>query len=88
MFDDMDWSTRGNGENCVPNGEKVKDHAMKFLQKHWTFRSPGSEEKWCGTSSYPPKGERDSTANNMVQRFKDTVHPVLESTSALKQKKG
>ena len=40
-----------------------------------------------------PKGEWDSSANEMVQRFKDSGHLVFKSTSALgrgilKRKKG
>ena len=30
-----------------------------------------------------PEGTCDSTANQMVERFKDTGHPVLKSISAL-----
>ena len=66
---------------------------MQFSQGHWTFLGPGSEEKLYGISSYAQKGEWDSTANKMVQRFKETGHLVFKSISALsrgllKQKKG
>ena len=56
---------------------------MKFPQGHWTFLGSGSEEKWYGSSSYAQKGEWDSAANKMVQRFKETGHLVFESISAL-----
>ena len=66
---------------------------MRFLQGHWTFLVPGSEKKWYGESSYLPKGDWDSTANEVVQRFEATGHLVFKSTSALsrgilKRKKG
>ena len=78
MFDDIDWTIRGNDENCTSNAEKVKDYAKIFLQGHRTFQGAGSEKKWHGGSSYPPIGERDSTANEMVQRFKETGHHVFK----------
>ena len=62
----------------------------RFLQGHWTFLGLGSEKKWYGGSS----SEREwDTANEMVQRFKETDHLVLRNTSALsrgilKMKKG
>ena len=83
MFNDIDWSRRGNDEISISNAEKVKYYAKRFLQGHWTFLGPGSEKKWYGGSSYPPKGEWDSTANEMGQRSKETVHPVFKNTSAL-----
>ena len=93
MLNDIDWSKRGNDEICISNAERVKDFAKRFLQGHWTFLGSGSEKKWYGGSSYPHKGEWDSTASEMVQRFKETGHPVFKSASALscgllKRKKG
>ena len=80
MFNDILWKT--DGENCISNAEKVRNYAMKFLQGHWTFLGPGSEEGWYG-DSHDQKGQWDRTANKMVQRFKETGHPVFKSTSAL-----
>ena len=59
---------------------------MRFLQGHWTFLGPGSEKMWYGESSYPPNGELDSTANKMVQRFKETGHPVLNKNLTASQR--
>ena len=80
-------------ENCISNAEKVKNDALKFSQGHWTYLGRGSEEQWYGSSSYDQQREWDSAANNMVQRFRETGHPVFKSISALrrgilKQKKG
>ena len=38
--------------------------------------------KWYGTLLYTPEGKWDSTATQMVERFKDTGHPVFKSISA------
>ena len=62
---------------------RITNDAMKFSQRHWTFLGPGAEEKWYGTCSHAQRGQRDSTAMNMVQRFKETGHPVFKSISAM-----
>ena len=76
MFNDIDWTRKGNDGICISNSEKVKEYAERFLQGHWTFLGPGDEKKWQG-------GKWDSTATQMVERFKDTGHPVFKSISAL-----
>ena len=90
MFNDIEWTK--NYEKCISNFEEVRNYEMKFLQGHWTFLIPGSEEKWY-RDSHDQKGQWNCTANKMVQRFKETGHPVFKSTSALsrgilKQRKG
>ena len=81
MFNDIHWKT--HDENCISIAEKVQNYALKFSQRHWTCVGPGSEEQWYGSSSYDQQGEWDSTADKMVQRFKETGHPVFKSISAL-----
>ena len=49
-------------ENLELRDENSRKHIGDFL-------GPGSEEKWYGSSSCAQKGEWDSTANTMVQRF-------------------
>ena len=44
---------------------------------------PGDEKKWYGTLLYTSEGKWDATATQMVERFKDTRHPVFKSISAL-----
>ena len=48
-----------------------------------TFLGPGDEKKWYGTLPCTPEGKWDSTATQMVERFKDTDHPVFKGISAL-----
>ena len=80
MFNDIVW--KKNDKNCISNAEEVRNYAMRFLQRHWTFLGPGSEEKWYG-DSHDQKGQWNCTASNMVQRFKETSHRIFKSTSAL-----
>ena len=44
VFNDNNWTMKGNEENCISNSEKVKAHAERFSQGHWTSLDPGSEE--------------------------------------------
>ena len=74
MFNDIDWTKRGHSQKCISNSEQVKNCAKRFSRGHWTFLGPGGEKKWYGT---------DSTATQMVERFKETVHPVFKGISAL-----
>ena len=83
MFNDIDWTRKGHDGICVSNWEKVKGWAKRFSQGHWTFVGPGDEKKWYGTLLYTSEGKWDSTATQMVERFKDTRHPVFKSISAL-----
>ena len=69
----------------MPRSRRTRDEIPR--------KDVGSEEKWYGKSSHSPKGEWDSTANGMVQRFKKAGHPVFKCISAfsrgiLKQKNG
>ena len=91
MFNDIAWTK--NDENCISNAEKVKNYEMKFLARTWDISGSWVEQKWYGSSSHVQKGDWDSAANKMVQRFKETGHLVFISTSALnrgnlKQRKG
>ena len=82
MFNDIDWTSKGNDEICISNSEKVKTYPKKFPQGHWTFLCPGDEKKWYGKSKCPPEGKWNSVASQMVQRFKETGHPVFASAGA------
>ena len=63
--------------------QTIKEYAKRFSQGHWTFLGLGDEKKWYGTLLYTPEGQWDSTLDQMVERFKDTDHPVFKNTSAL-----
>ena len=83
MFNDIDWTRKGNDGICISNSEKVKEHAKRFSKGHWTFLGPVDDMHWYGTLPETPEGKWDSTATQMMERFKDTSHPVFKSISAL-----
>ena len=83
MFNDIIWTTKGNEGICIWNSEKVNEFGKRFSQRHWTFRGPGDEKEWNGTLPYTLEGKWDSTAAQMVERFKDTGHPVLKECQYL-----
>ena len=78
MFNGIDWTQKGNDGICISNSEEVKEYA-----RHWTFLGLGDEKKWYGTLPCTLEGKCDSTVTQMVERFKDTGHPVFKSSSAL-----
>ena len=38
---------------------------------------PRDEDKWCGTHTYKPEGQWNTTAENIVEDFKETGHPIF-----------
>ena len=83
MFNDIEWTKKENLEQCISNAQTVENFAKRFSQGHWTFLGPGDEKKWYGILCFSLEGEWDSTATPMVERFKETNHPVFKSISAL-----
>ena len=49
MFNDIEWTQRGNSEKFISNSELVKSYAKRFSRGHWTFLGPGDEKKWYGS---------------------------------------
>ena len=82
MFNDIDWTKRGNSAKCISNSEQVKNYAERFSRGNWTFSVPGDEKKWCGTLSYTPEGKWDSIVTEVVGHFAQTGHPVFKGISA------
>ena len=87
MFNDFDWTRRGNEEVCISNSEGQGTRAEILA---WTLDVPRSWrwKKWYGKAIPLPELKWDSAASQMVQRFKETVHPVFTSASALRVLKG
>ena len=83
MLNDIDWTRRGNSEQCVSNSEIVKNCAKRFSRGHWAFHGLVSEKKWYGNQSYPQEGKWQATAGQMVERFEESGHPVFKSVSPL-----
>ena len=83
MFNDIDWTRKGNDGICIPNSEKLRNTRKRFSRGHWTFLGPGDDKKWYGTLLCAPEGKWDSTATQMVERWKNTSLPVFKNISAL-----
>ena len=49
MFNDIDWTRKGNDGISISNSENVMEYAKKFSQGHWTFLGLGDEKKLYGT---------------------------------------
>ena len=45
MYSDIDWTKRGNKENCIANALRATEYARRFTQGHWSFLGPGSEKR-------------------------------------------
>ena len=43
MYNDIDWTRKGNRKVCVNNSMCVADHASNFPERHWSFLGPGCE---------------------------------------------
>ena len=82
-FNDIVWTARNIEETCASNSEKVKLYTQRFPKGHWTFIGPGTEMKSYGTRDFRPDGKWNSIEAKMVQNFKETMHRVLTSISAL-----
>ena len=48
MYNDIDWTTRGNKGNCIANALRVIEYVRRFTQGHWSFLGLGSEKEWYG----------------------------------------
>ena len=83
MFNDIDRTKNGNSDVCISNAREVSDYAKEFQRGHWSFFGPGDEEKWYGTCNYKPEGKWDQQANQMIEVFAQSGHPVFRGTSAL-----
>ena len=68
MVNDIDWTKRGDDEICFSNAEKVKDYAMKFLQR-----------QWCGKSSYSLPQPQNGTAIPRNRSSRVQKHQCFES---------
>ena len=81
-FNDIDWTKRGNSENCMSNSEQVENYAKRFSRRHWSYFGLGDEKNWYGTLNFSPEGEWGSIATEMVGHFKETGQPDFMSISA------
>ena len=82
MFNDIGRTKKRSFKECFSNSEKVKGFAKRVPLGHWSFLGPG-EENVYGTHNYKPEGQWNTTADVMVDNFKDSGHPMFRAASAL-----
>ena len=81
MFNDIDWTRKGwNLYFEFRRSQGIREEILA-----WTLDVPRSwrRKKWYGILLLSPEGKWDSTATQMVERFKDTSHPVSKSIRVL-----
>ena len=71
MFNDIEWTRKGNDGICISNLQKGKTCAKICSQGHWTFLSPGGEKKWYGTLLCTPEGTWDPNGE-AIQRYRSS----------------
>ena len=79
MFNDIEWTRKGNREICISNSEKSQDVREEILAGTLDVPRPWRRKE----GNYKPEGKWNSIASQMVQRYKETGHPVFTSASAL-----
>ena len=76
MFNDIEWTKKGNSERCISNSEQVKKYAKRFSRGHWTFLELSVIHlKAIGT----PQPLR--THNSCFERFTQQINSVSTEQS-------
>ena len=82
MFNDISCDRYDNKDECLKNAEFVKTFAKRFGIGQWSFIGPSSEKKWY-PSENSPQGAWDYVAEEMLQKFAESGHPIFRSTTPL-----
>ena len=85
MYNDIDWTKRGNKENCLAKALKNAEYASKIPARTLVGSRVWIREEWRGTHLTTPDGEWDKTAEGMMLNFADRGHPIFRATSALER---
>ena len=82
MFNDIEWKTKD--ENCISNGEESQELRNEILARSLDILGSrvGREVVWQFFSR-SKKGSGIVTAENMVQRFRETGHLVFKKYQCL-----
>ena len=84
MFNDIIWGSEDNERECNANATLVVSiFAKRFPAGRWSFFGPASETKWYSTYIDRPQGEWDRVAELMMNKFRESGHPVFRATSPL-----
>ena len=80
------WKKKENEKVCGENVRKVGEYAQRYPLGHWPFVGPCSVKKWYGTCSDRSNGSWDWTAENMLENFQRTGHPIFRCTSVFERR--
>ena len=83
MYNDIDWTIKGNQQACEENSSPLSHYARKFTRGHWSFLRLGDEEEWYATLAYKPNGAWNRVAENMMITFAESGHLVFRGSSPL-----
>ena len=74
----------GNEEICVSNSSEVVAYTQRFIEGHWSYLAPGTDEHRYGTHTYRPNSLWNHAAEMMmVINVIQSGHPAFRGTSAL-----
>ena len=75
LFNDIEWTMKGNTETCLPNSKQVAALATQFKPGHWCFLWPASEKTSCDGKFQRIKRKWDSVALQGEERRKQLPFP-------------
>ena len=82
MFNDMEWTRKKETQRIVFQSDGSQDVRGDSRKDSGRSSALETKRKWYGNCNYKPEGKWNSIASQMVQRFKETSHPVFISASA------
>ena len=84
VFNDIEWTKKGNTDVCLHNARKVAANALQFKPRHWCFLGSASETTWWNGNFNGPCGKCDILVLQIVDIFTcHTSHPIFPATEPL-----
>ena len=82
MFNDISWGYKENKQECESSAQLVSICAKRFSPGRCSFLGLGSEKKWYSTHKKQTT-KRVGQSRRNDDKFSESGHPVLRSTSPL-----
>ena len=84
MFNDIESTKNGHYSECILRSREASDHAKKNQRWHRSFLGLGDERNMGWNVQFQArKGNGDQQANQMIELFAQSGHPMFWGTSAL-----
>ena len=81
-FNDSDW-TKEMPKSVLGIPNKSRTTQKRFQRGHWSSWAQETKTSGMGRTPTKPEGKWNTTAENMVEDFKETGHPIFRGISAL-----